>query len=163
MSGPASAVMTNETINSLTLGDIKELRSILSGGSDAQLGTSMAIGRKVFIRSVTHYHVGRVVSVTAHEVVLDDASWVADSGKWGEALAKGTLSEHEPFPGLAIVRLRPSNTDPERETSPPGLTAAGLRGAWHEKINQDGCAPRGHMLRRRWSWSHASLRRTGAG
>ncbi len=107
MSGPASAVMANknETINSLTLGDIKELRSILSGGNDAQPGTSMAIGQKVFIRSVTHYHVGRVVSVTAHEVALDDASWVADSGKWGEALAKGTLSEHEPFPGLAIVRL----------------------------------------------------------
>src|SRR5688500_273323 len=41
---------------------------------------------KVLIRTVTHYHVGRVVDVTGDWIVLDEASWVASTGRFSSAL-----------------------------------------------------------------------------
>lgn len=37
------------------------------------------------------------------EIVLADAAWIADSGRFSVALATGTLSEVEPYPGECIV------------------------------------------------------------
>ena len=55
------------------------------------------VGNKVFIRTVTHYYTGQIVEVSDSEIVLDDAAWIADTGRWGWALEHGTLSEIEPF------------------------------------------------------------------
>ena len=52
----------------------------------------------VFVRTVTMHHIGRVIDITADWLVLDDCSWVGDSGRFGEALATGTLNETERFP-----------------------------------------------------------------
>ena len=63
----------------------------------------------VFIRTVTMHYVGRIldisdsyivpsISSSVAFIVLEDASWVADSGRFGEALANGTLIETERFP-----------------------------------------------------------------
>ena len=52
---------------------------------------------KVFIRTVTHYYVGRVGAINKLFVTLKDASWVADTGRWHQALKDGTLNEIEPF------------------------------------------------------------------
>ena len=57
----------------------------------------------VFVRTVTMHHVGRVVDITADWLILDDASWVADSGRFGEALATGKLSEVERFPNRVWI------------------------------------------------------------
>ena len=57
----------------------------------------MRKGDAVFIRTVTHYYVGRVVTVNKLFVTLKDASWVADTGRWYQALKYGTLNEIEPF------------------------------------------------------------------
>jgi len=62
-------------------------------------------GAAVFIRTVTHNYTGRVVSVSDRWVTLADAAWIADSGRWAAALATGTLSEVEPFPGEVLVSL----------------------------------------------------------
>jgi hypothetical protein len=60
-------------------------------------------GDEVIIRTVTHYYVGRVVSFDDRWIVLSDASWVADTGRWADALKDGTLNEVEPYPdGCAI-------------------------------------------------------------
>jgi hypothetical protein len=61
-------------------------------------------GDKLFIRTVTFHHVGEVVGVEDGFVKLKDASWVADSGRFGEAVAKGTLSEVE-YVGDAYVNV----------------------------------------------------------
>lgn len=53
----------------------------------------------VLIRTVTHYLTGRVVDVTSQEIVLDDAAWVANTGRFELALRTGELSEVEPIPG----------------------------------------------------------------
>lgn len=63
----------------------------------------MRRGESIFLRSVTYHYVGRVSRVTRSWVYLDDASWVADSGRFGAALANGTIAEAERMPGTVRV------------------------------------------------------------
>ena len=55
------------------------------------------LDENVLIRTVTVYHVGRLIAVDAHTLVLADASWVADMGRFGASLSSGTLNEVERF------------------------------------------------------------------
>lgn len=66
---------------------------------------SELIGEAVFVRTVTHHHTGRLVAVDARWLTLDDAAWIADDGRFADALRDGTLSEIEPFPGRAWVAV----------------------------------------------------------
>lgn len=60
---------------------------------------------KVLIRGVTLYHVGRVAEIDKTWVRLEDASWVADTGRLSVALETGTLNEVERMPdGCVIAR-----------------------------------------------------------
>lgn len=59
----------------------------------------------VLIRTVTHYHVGRVERIVGGFVVLGEAAWIADTGRFSEALVSGKLGEVEPFPGECAVSL----------------------------------------------------------
>ena len=59
----------------------------------------LTVGNAVFLRTVTLYYTGRVAEVTEQSVVLTDAAWVADTGRFSEALSSGILGEVEPFPG----------------------------------------------------------------
>jgi hypothetical protein len=62
------------------------------------------VGKCYFIRTVTMHTIGRLVSVGPHELVLEDAAWIADSGRWSEALANpSVLREVEPFLDPVIV------------------------------------------------------------
>lgn len=56
------------------------------------------VGQPYFIRLVTHYLTGRLKAVTAKELVLTEASWIADTGRFMNALREGKLNEIEPFP-----------------------------------------------------------------
>ena len=61
------------------------------------------VGRSYFIRTVTFHYVGKFVAERGKFIELEDASWVADSGRWNNALRTGELSEVEPYPfGVAI-------------------------------------------------------------
>lgn len=61
-----------------------------------------SIGTAYIIRTVTHTYTGRLVWLSDKELVFDDASWIADSGRWMNAIKKGTLEEVEPM-GTVIV------------------------------------------------------------
>ena len=67
----------------------------------------MQPGESVIIRTVTNYFVGRVDSITAGEVKLSDASWVADTGRYSDALTKGgqVFNDVERLPHGVCVRL----------------------------------------------------------
>jgi hypothetical protein len=65
-------------------------------------GPDPLVGGKWFIRTVTFHLVGRVTRRVGAFYVLKDASWVADSGRFMQAISKGSLSEVEPV-GEAIV------------------------------------------------------------
>jgi hypothetical protein len=92
-------------VNELTIAQVKEIQGLL-GAAPARPTSACPyeVGRAYLIRTVTHYHVGRLVEVTPKELVLEDASWIADTGRFNKALATGTLNEVEPFPvGRVIV------------------------------------------------------------
>lgn len=55
------------------------------------------IGKNYFIRTVTMHLVGKLTKVTDKELVLEDASWIADSGRFHNALKTGQFAEVEPF------------------------------------------------------------------
>lgn len=60
-------------------------------------------GASYLIRTVTMTITGRVVAVYSREIVLECAAWVADTGRFYDALKTGNLNEVEPMPGLVIV------------------------------------------------------------
>ena len=60
-------------------------------------------GKDVFVRTVTYHYTGRCVMDGCDHLVLVDAAWVADSGRWAEFLVSGDPSEVEPYPdGLEL-------------------------------------------------------------
>jgi len=62
------------------------------------------IGAVYLIRTVTMIEVGRVVAASKQWVILEDAAWVADTGRFADALKKWQFNEVEPFPdGLVGV------------------------------------------------------------
>jgi hypothetical protein len=83
-------------INDLTLGQIKQLQSI--AGQPTEPMHPYSIGKNIFIRTVTHHLTGRLVAVHAQELVLEDASWIADDGRFAEAMESGKFGEVEPYP-----------------------------------------------------------------
>jgi len=61
------------------------------------------IGAPYLIRTVTHYYTGRLVAVHQQELLLEDAAWIADTGRYHKALETGEVSEVEPIKGQCIV------------------------------------------------------------
>jgi len=61
------------------------------------------VGEKYLIRTVTMIDVGILTYIDDHDLVLDKASWIADTDRFATALKTGALKEVEPFPGEAIV------------------------------------------------------------
>lgn len=61
------------------------------------------IGKIYLIRTVTMIDTGRLVAVTPHELVLEDAAWIADTGRFADALRSSSFNEVEPFPGGRVI------------------------------------------------------------
>lgn len=54
------------------------------------------IGEKLFIRTVTYHALGRVKKIIGGKILeLEEACFVADSGRFGDCLAKGMIDELE--------------------------------------------------------------------
>jgi len=94
------------SIENLTLKEIRELGAILNFGNQKVVNVDSAslhpwqIGKSYYIRTVTMYIVGKLEAVYETELVLSSASWVANSGRFHDALKGGVskLDEVEPFP-----------------------------------------------------------------
>jgi len=54
------------------------------------------IGKKLFIRTVTYHMVGEVESIVGNLFKLKNAAWIADSGRFHNAIVDGELDEVEP-------------------------------------------------------------------
>jgi hypothetical protein len=61
------------------------------------------IGAIYFIRTVTMIQVGRVVAASHRYLVLEEAAWVASTGRFADALRKWEFNEVEPFPDHSPV------------------------------------------------------------
>jgi len=62
------------------------------------------IGKKFFFRTVTYHMTGEVVKRIGHILELKNAAWIADSGRFEQAIKEGNLSEVEPV-GQAFINL----------------------------------------------------------
>ena len=67
--------------------------------------SNFTIGEQVFIRTVTYHAVGKIANISDKFLTLEHASWVADSGRFHNALRDGTLDEVEPIPGVYRVNI----------------------------------------------------------
>ena len=91
-------------IEELTIKQALQLGSLLSPHPvDGTAGNPFRVGKNYFIRTVTHHHTGRLVEVTATELVLEDAAWIADSGRFADALKSCSFAEVEPFPSGRVI------------------------------------------------------------
>jgi len=93
-------------INELTIGEIKEINALL-GGNKNQDKHPFELGKNYLIRTVTMIQLGKLVAVYDKELVLEQAAWIADTGKFSEALEQGieniNSSEIELFIKPAII------------------------------------------------------------
>lgn len=73
------------------------------GPGDTSSGHPWSLGGSYFIRTVTHHYTGRLVAVHAQELVITDAAWIADDGRFAQAVAGANFAEVEPYPDGALV------------------------------------------------------------
>jgi len=54
------------------------------------------VGDSLFIRTITHHLTGRVTAITGKFLTLEEAAWIADDGRFSDAINTGNLAEVEP-------------------------------------------------------------------
>jgi hypothetical protein len=62
------------------------------------------VGEKFFFRTVTYHLTGRVKKVIGNIIELENAAWIADSGRFMQAIKNGELKEVEPV-GRAWINM----------------------------------------------------------
>ena len=90
-------------IDQLTIREAKELSQMFFTQKTAD-SSAWEVGKNYLIRTVTMIDTGRLVAVTEHELVLEDAAWIADTGRFADAVAgRIEFNEVEPFPQGRVV------------------------------------------------------------
>lgn len=77
---------------------------LLAGEEKEVITYEDLVGGKFFFRTVTYHMTGQVEKIVGRFLHLKDAAWIADSGRFNEAIKNGTLSEVEPV-GRAFINL----------------------------------------------------------
>lgn len=92
----------------MTIEQIKNLLGLLS--EEPKPATTVVgahpfwrIGAKYFIRTVTHHYTGQLVALTDTELIVESAAWIADDGRFADALKSGEFSEVEPYPAGKVL------------------------------------------------------------
>ncbi len=90
-------------IEDLTLKQIREIQAVTCT-PEGSTNSAWEIGQIYLIRTVTMIDTGVLVAVTDQEIVLEDAAWIADTGRFSDALKSLQFKEVEPFPyGRVII------------------------------------------------------------
>ena len=115
--------MSKIDLNDLTVGQARELASMFS---EQQCGLpskppccSWKIGKIYLIRTVTMIDTGRLVDFNEYELVLEDAAWIADTGRFADAIQKAEFNEVEPFPAGRVIIGRGAIIDAVEITKSP--------------------------------------------
>lgn len=94
-------------LDEISLKDLKQIQQLFDGKAD----NPFDVGSCYFIRTVTMNLVGKLVRVGQQELVLEDASWIADTGRFADFLESGEADEVEPFPKGEVILGRQSIID----------------------------------------------------
>lgn len=98
-------------IDDLTVGEAKALAAMFQNQAQPVTSAPWEIGKIYLIRTVTMIDTGKLVEVTPIELVLEDAAWIADTGRFSEAVEKAEFGEVEPFPEGRVIVGRASVID----------------------------------------------------
>lgn len=98
-------------IDELTLEQLKQIKAMCDVSENSDTSGPWQVGKNYFIRTVTMIQTGRLVGVTQQELILEDAAWIADTGRFHEALKTGKFSEVEPYPDGKVIVGRGSVID----------------------------------------------------
>jgi hypothetical protein len=63
------------------------------------------VGENVFLRKITMILTGRVVAIHDTYIELDNAAWIADTGRYANAVRTGEFSEVEPYPDALVIKV----------------------------------------------------------
>lgn len=85
--------------------DLISLIKLLDDSGKGSSDLPFEVGEKYFIRTVTHYAVGLLKEIRGGFLVLENASWIPDTGRFNEFLKSGEASEVEPVKGLYRVAI----------------------------------------------------------
>lgn len=88
-------------IEELTLGQLKEIQQAV--GSINNQKHPYQVGKNYFIQTVTHYYTGKLVEVLKDELVLEEAAWIADTGRFADFIKDGKFNEVEPYPSGKLI------------------------------------------------------------
>jgi len=92
------------SIDDLTIKEARELAALFGGAVAPQRDDSAwEIGKVYLIRTVTMIDTGKLVGITPQELILEDAAWIADTGRFSDALENATFGEVEPFPNGKVI------------------------------------------------------------
>jgi hypothetical protein len=63
--------------------------------------------KNVFIRTVTHHYTGKIIKVTEKDIILKDASWIADDGRFHKFLNDPVkeVCECEPYHNDVVLMI----------------------------------------------------------
>lgn len=94
-------------ISKLTIEQVARLAEAFGGKESTTDGDcgKWQIGKEYLFQTVTHYVTGRLVNYDEHEFWVEDAAWIADTGRLADALKTGALNEVEPYPASSTVAI----------------------------------------------------------
>jgi len=98
-----------------------ELQQLMGGASSANPVHPYDVGQPYQIRTVTFAYTGVLVAVTPQELVLEQAAWIACTGRLADYL-KGDLpddAEVEPYPDGRVIIGRGAVVDASVRPRPP--------------------------------------------
>jgi hypothetical protein len=81
---------------------LKDLRDLICavGGKPPALPVDpehcYIIGSNYLFQTVTHFYTGRLLRVTAQELLIEKVAWIAETGRYADAFEKNDFSEVEP-------------------------------------------------------------------
>ena len=82
---------------------LKDALALATMFAQKQTDTAFQLGKAYLIRTVTFYYTGRLKQITSKEFVLEEAAWIADTGRFSECLKEGVFNEIEPYKNDVII------------------------------------------------------------
>jgi hypothetical protein len=102
--------MFEQVISDIISGKVTMQQALLSVASNIKASDEHILWHKysnknVFVRTVTHHYTGTLTHLSDGFLVLSNAAWIADDGRFNECLKNGTCNEVEPYPRETCVSI----------------------------------------------------------
>ena len=87
----------------LSIKDLKEIIGTNGKRESSSNETFLEIGENYLIRTVTMIYSGKIKDIKGNEIILEQAAWIADTGRFADNLKSCEFSEVEPYVNDVII------------------------------------------------------------